>query len=90
MNSFNLALSEDSVDGQFLSQGEITSIVAPLNVSLVPAVQKFLLRWNKTVTAWEDGTLTTLGPDDGVMAYNTIMTRSEQFERDTQTAKEVG
>lgn len=88
-NSFNLALADDSAGGSSLSSSEIASIVSPLNSTRGQLVERFLLRWNKTMTAWEDGTLASLGQTDGIISYNVIMSRFEQFKTDTQNAKQV-
>ncbi|XP_046548308.1 uncharacterized protein LOC124258286 [Haliotis rubra] len=90
MSSFNLALADDSAGGSSLSSSEIASIVASMNSTQGVIVEKFLLRWNKTMTAWEDGTLTSLGPKDNVIAYNVIMSRFPQFKTDTENAKQRG
>ncbi|XP_046573868.1 uncharacterized protein LOC124281912 isoform X2 [Haliotis rubra] len=90
MSSFNLALADDSAGGSSLSSSEIASIVATMNSTQGAIVEKFLLRWNKTMTAWEDGTLTSLGPKDNVIAYNVIMSKFQQFKTDTENAKQRG
>ncbi|XP_048252814.1 uncharacterized protein LOC124134850 [Haliotis rufescens] len=89
-NSFNLALADDSAGGSSLSSSEIASIVSPLNSTRGQLVERFLLRWNKTMTAWEDGTLASLGQTDDTISYNVIMSRFEQFKTDTQNAKQRG
>ncbi|XP_048249483.1 uncharacterized protein LOC124117067 [Haliotis rufescens] len=89
-SSFNLALADDSAGGSFLSSSEVASIVSPMNSTQSETVEKFLLRWNKTMTAWEGGTLASLGPKDDVIAYNVIMSRFEQFKTDTDNAKQRG
>ncbi|XP_048249484.1 uncharacterized protein LOC124117058 [Haliotis rufescens] len=90
VSSFNLALADDSAGGNSLSSSEIASIVSPMNSTQGQIVEKFLQRWNKTWTAWEDGTLASLGPKDDVIAYNVIMSRFQQFKTDTENAKQRG
>ncbi|XP_041350118.1 uncharacterized protein LOC121369231 isoform X2 [Gigantopelta aegis] len=89
-NGFKLAIADDSVSGSLLSKSEVSSITSPFNETQRATLHKFLIRWNNTVAAWQNGSLIRLSSDANVIPYNKLNRPFNQYKRDSKKAKDRG
>ncbi|XP_041350126.1 uncharacterized protein LOC121369238 [Gigantopelta aegis] len=89
-DGFKLAIAENSAAGSLLSKSEVSSITSPFNETQRATLHKFLIRWNNTVAAWQNGSLSSMSSSADVMPYKKLNTQFSQYKQDSKTAKDRG
>ena len=88
-SGFKLAIAEDSSGGSLLSESEMSAMTTPFNATQQATLRRFLNRWNNTVAAWQNGTLSSMASGPDVMHYRKLNTQFDQYKQDTKKAKDV-
>ncbi|KAL3847724.1 hypothetical protein ACJMK2_018620 [Sinanodonta woodiana] len=90
-DSFKMVVSDNSPGGTLLTADEGSRVLATMEKQESKAVlNKFLIRWNNTASAWENGTLPEITDTSIVIPLKKISPRIEQYLNDVNTAKQRG
>ncbi|XP_052073342.1 uncharacterized protein LOC127711354 isoform X2 [Mytilus californianus] len=85
--AFKTVISDDSENGSKLSKDEKSFVLNTLTSNISkPILDRFLERWNNTVSAWYNGTLNLEIKIGGVINLSTLSMMTRQYIKDTKTA----
>ncbi|XP_052075242.1 uncharacterized protein LOC127712685 isoform X3 [Mytilus californianus] len=89
--SFKTVISDNSESGSILSKDEMSFVLNTLanNISN-PILERFLDRWNNTVSAWDNGTLNEEIKTGSVINLSRLSMMMQQYIKDTKTAADRG
>ncbi|CAG2245925.1 unnamed protein product [Mytilus edulis] len=89
--AFKTVISDDSESGSKLSKEEKSFVLNTLRNNLsIPILNRFLERWNNTVSAWNNGTLYEVIRTGRFINLSSLSMMWQQYTRDTTTANERG
>ncbi|VDI42819.1 deleted in malignant brain tumors 1 protein [Mytilus galloprovincialis] len=89
--AFKTVISDDSESGSKLSKEEKSFVLNTLRSNLsIPILNRFLERWNNTVSAWNNGTLYEVIRTGRFINLSSLSMMWQQYTRDTTTANERG
>ncbi|KAH3691282.1 hypothetical protein DPMN_192032 [Dreissena polymorpha] len=88
---FKQTVADDTYLGQMLSESERSSIRNSLqNETSIAILSRFLERWNKTASAWQNGTLTKLEETTRVISLSRLKLKIKQYITDNDAASARG
>ncbi|XP_076108645.1 uncharacterized protein LOC143076690 [Mytilus galloprovincialis] len=89
--AFKTVTSDDSENGSNLSKDEKSFVLNTLTSDISkPILDRFLERWNNTVSAWYNGTLNHEIKIGGVINLSKLSMMTQQYIKDTKTASYRG
>ncbi|CAC5421094.1 unnamed protein product [Mytilus coruscus] len=90
-SAFKTVISDNSESGSILSRDEKSFVLNTVTSNISnPILDRFLERWNNTVSAWDNGTLNEEIKTGSVINLSRLSLMMQQYIKDTKTAADRG